>query len=143
MGIRDTFDFDEAAYTAKVRATEDIDVLRKKHQAKSRLILSSCGGVGAGIASVHFTLRASLIGSVYSARQVHVLIQQRDIIAAEFERRELEVPRDRKRDVAAGYAMAGAGGFLGGFIPSEVHHLAGEAVISVTSATPIDPSNVA
>jgi len=124
MGFRDTFHFNEKAYSDKVRQT-DSRVLRKKHHAKVRMQHACSFSVGWGIGLAPATAGISLIGTVYSYRQIHVLRQQATLIEGEIRSREGEsaVPRRRKRDWAFGVLIGITGVYIGLGIGHGLHHL--------------------
>lgn len=130
MGLRDVFHFKEEVYTAKVQSTPDARVLRKKHHMKTVLLISSSASVGIGIALAVPSFGLSLLGTSYSTRQIYVLNAQRDVIEAEFRRRGLEVPRTRKRDIAAGAALGVFSLGLVVLLPIGLHDLGGVAAAS-------------
>lgn len=127
MGLRDVFHFKAEVYQSKVQSTKDTRTLRKKHHMKSVLLVSSGASVGIGIAFAFVTCGATLLGASYSGRQLYVLEKQRSIIEEEFRRRGLEIPRGRKRDVAAGVALGVLSLGLVIFLPIGLHELGGAA----------------
>lgn len=112
MGLDDLFEFDAAAYRAKVRTLSD-DELRKRQCIKTRQHLGGAWSVGFGIGGEVFTGGLSLIGSAYGARRMSVAQQKIEIVNEEMARRGARNYEERKRDTlipcAIGVLTAGIG----------------------------------
>jgi hypothetical protein len=132
MGFCDTFHFDEGAYIIKVRNSH-ARVLRKKHHAKVRMQEACSFSVGWGIGLAPATCGVSLIGSVYSARQIVILRQQARLIEIEIMSRNIEIPRRRKRDRVFGILLGVTGVCIGLGIAHGLHHLLDPITGSVVS----------
>jgi hypothetical protein len=112
MGLDDLFQFDAAAYRAKVRTLSD-DALRQRQCIKTRQNLGGAWSVGFGIGGAVFTGGLSLIGTAYGARRMSVAQQKIEIVNEEMARRGAENYEERKRDTlipcAIGVLTAGIG----------------------------------
>jgi len=122
MGICDTFRFNKKAYIRKVEKS-DSSILRKKHHAKTRMLVACSISALIGSALAFHTFGASLFGTAYSIRQVHILGQQAAIIENEMISRGEEIPRCRKRDIASGVLIETIGMGVGVGIGGGIHHL--------------------
>lgn len=117
MGLLDTLSFNEDKYRRKT-SSEDSYVLRKKHHAKVRTEALHIVGVGASLTMAAATAGTSLLGTAYSARQISVVRQQREIIEEELSyARDMEIPRYRVRDVVAGVGLGAASALIAAGLP--------------------------
>jgi hypothetical protein len=98
---------DRANYRKKCEARSN-DNLEAKYHKKTMLLASSGAGIIEGAALAVHTAGLSIVGSVWSGRQVYLLEVQLDIIAEILSARGITV-RKRKRDILAGIAISGAG----------------------------------
>jgi len=87
---------------------------------------------GSGVGAAAFTFGTSLIGTIYSLRQISVLVQQKKLIEDELRRRCAPDPRNRKRDIAAGTAIGLVSAGLGFAIPFGIDHGLGEAAAAAS-----------
>lgn len=119
MSIAATFHLDGGAYREKARS-QDPRILRKKHHAKTIRSVTTSMGAGSSIVAAFFTCGISLIPAAYLSRQNVIARKQADIIEEILIEMEEEVPRIRKRDLAAGATIGTISIGLGVFVPGLV-----------------------
>jgi len=99
-------------YANKVKKLED-RLLRKKHHTKTRDHHACLVSIAWGIALAPCSAGLTLMGTTYSAKQIHVLHQHVAAVKQEIANRGLEIPRHRKRDWAYGVLLGLSGAFIG------------------------------
>ena|SRR5258707_13985923 len=112
MGFFDTFHFDKDEYYGE-HCELSAYALRKKHHQKVMLLTMTTGGVAIGVGGAMLTGGLSLLSAGYSGRQHSVANQQKKVLEKIMTERGIEIPRQRKRDVAGGAAIAVASLGLG------------------------------
>ncbi|KAL1651880.1 hypothetical protein SLS58_000003 [Diplodia intermedia] len=125
MGLHDTFDFDEAAYTTKTRA-RPTSVLREEEIKKLRQHFAASCSIGAGVGHSLHSAGISLGVSAFGLRRLVVARRKLAIIRAELGARGVAPHVPTKRDVAipVGAALAGMG------LGAEMGNLVGGLVVA-------------
>jgi len=95
---------------------------------------ASIFSVGWGIGLAPCTMGMSLLGSAYSARQIHIIYQQVKLIEREIASRDGEIPRHRKRDFVYGVMIGLTGVVIGVGIGQCIQPLIGPVVVGLASS---------
>jgi len=136
MGLKDTFVFDEAEYTARMAGESDLE-LKKREVVKIRQRYSSSAKVVTGVGMTHATGGASLLTSAHGARQHNIAEQKLAIVQKELQKRNIKLHEMRKRDVVIPIASFYVGFGLGlGLAPGV------EEVVTVGIDQLVDSSSV-
>jgi hypothetical protein len=134
MGLLDTFHFDSHKYALHLSKDYTDRELKKKHHQKNTQINTCFAAIGVGIGGAPFTCGLFLLSSTYAGRQIYVLLNQMDLIQDECGRRNIPVPRLRKRDCLTGGIVGLATAGLGIIVPIGLDQLSGPAISGAAHA---------
>ena len=112
MGFGDLFEFDGAAYRARVK-TMTWSELRKREVEKYRQQYSSSAAAGGGVGLAPFTVGLSLFGTAYALRCIDVAEQKHNIVVAELTSRGHALYKPDWKDAVIPALCGMAGTYIG------------------------------
>ena len=122
MGILDIIYFRSDKYSEELKEDSEADLLHKYH-GSIRKATGHIASVGFHTGIILASGGTSSAGIAFSVRQVIVLQQRLELVEKEFERRNLEVPRTRGRDLIGGFLTFGAYDYAAQLLRGDVEEI--------------------